>query len=451
VVRTTTGGEANALTSLVGGSDEFAQRYLKDPVVVAWGPSSPGRDEGPVVEAITAFAREHNAKVLACPPHAGSQGMIDMGVHPALDAGHQLDSSPGRGTRQILEAAALGELDALILFGADPISDFPDANLARRALEAGVFTVVVELFPTDPVAYADVVLPSTAYAEREGTFTNLERRIQKLEQLLAPPGTSRDPWQIAAAIARALDDDWDWRGCNDVWDDIRTNVPTHSDVRLDQIQQEMPAHSLQYETGFQTKTHEAPLSIAGPGAQYPKGYRSGAPFQTGQNWPLSWELRAFEARQRPGFVPPIPEHGAAPEEASAAAQHNSTRREASDGGAAPRAGSSGDASSSGSAAKTFALYSGRFIYDEGAMVSRSAYLRQLQKKPFIEMNELDVKELGLSDGDLITVSADGFEAQLNISVSDIARGAVFVPYDQRGLKANELMRGVNPTVEVRAA
>ena len=85
------------------------------------------------------------------------------------------------------------------------------------------------------------------------------------------------------------------------------------------------------------------------------------------------------------------------------------------------------------------------------MVSRTAYLRNLQKKPFIEMHELDVKELGLSDGDLVTVSADRFETQLNIVVADIARGAVFVPYDQRGLKANELMRGPNPSVEVRPA
>jgi NADH-quinone oxidoreductase subunit G len=446
VVRTTPDGEANALSSLVGGSDEFAQRYLKNPVVVAWGPSSPGREERSIVQAIAAFAREHNAKVLACPPHAGSQGMIDMGVHPALDAGYQPDPSPGKSTRQILEAAAARELDALILFGADPISDFPDADLARRALEAGVFTVVVELFPTDPVAYADVVLPSAAYAEREGTFTNLERRIQKLEQLLSPPGTAREPWQIAAAIAGAVGDDWSWRACNDVWDDIRANVPTHSGVHLDAIQQEMPVHSLQYETGFQTKTHEALLSIAGPGAQYPKGYRSGAPFQTGQNWPLSWELRAFEARQRPGFVPPVPDTPA-----GAAAPSSGTPSSSPPPGQRQSSPAPGTSEAGGAVSKSFALYSGRFIYDEGAMVSRTVYLRALQKKPFIEMHELDVKELGVSDGDLVTVSVDGFETQLSIVVADIARGAVFVPYDQRGLKANELMRGPNPTVEVRPA
>jgi anaerobic selenocysteine-containing dehydrogenase len=222
----------------------------------------------------------------------------------------------------------------------------------------------------------------------------------------------------------------------------------------------MPTHSLQYETGFQTKTHEAPLSIAGPGAQYPKGYRSGAPFQTGQNWPLSWELRAFEARQRPGYVPPVPEPAKAedaplrapsdfPDVRSKSATTQSQRQE--NPRVPVRGAHSTSMGSSDGGAKTFALYSGRFIYDEGAMVSRTAYLRQLQKKPFIEMHELDVKELGLSDGDLVTVSADGFEAQLNLVVSDIARGAVFVPYDQRGLKANELMRGTNPTVEVRPA
>lgn len=82
------------------------------------------------------------------------------------------------------------------------------------------------------------------------------------------------------------------------------------------------------------------------------------------------------------------------------------------------------------------------------MVSKSAALRNLQKKPFIEMNDEDVKELGLANGDEVTVEAEGFTTTLRLVVGDISRGAVFVPYDQKGLRANRLIKGMNPTVKV---
>ena len=445
-IRTTAGADGTALRTLLGGSDSFAEENLGDPMVVCWGPSSPGRDETPAAAAAFELAKARNAKVLVCPPHAGSQGMLDMGVHPTLDGGYQ-PGEAGRDTRGILEAAAAGELDALFLIGADPIRDFPDADLARRALSGGAFICVAELFATETVAYADVVLPSAAYAEREGTFTNLERRLQKLEPLLPPPGTAREPWKICSAIASALGTEWGWRGCDDVWDDIRKNVPTHAQVESAALRQEMPAHALQYESGYAGSSSEVEGTVAGPGGQYPKGYRSGAPFQTGQNWPLSWELRAFEARQRPGFVPDLKtepgDGGAGSEEASAGAVRSggTAGSEARDGGAVSPS-PSGDA-------RTFVLYSGRFIYDEGTMVSHSAALRNIQRSAFVEMHEEDVKELGVSDGDIVTVSAGDFEVQLPVVVADIAKGAVFIPYDQKGLHANELMRGVDPSVEVR--
>ena len=95
------------------------------------------------------------------------------------------------------------------------------------------------------------------------------------------------------------------------------------------------------------------------------------------------------------------------------------------------------------------MYSGRLIYDEGAMVSRTTALRGIQKKPFVEMHPDDVKELELSDGDSVVVESDGGAAELRIIVSDIARGAIFVPYDQEGLRANRLIRGASPTVALR--
>ena len=417
VRRCSPGAEADALSSL----------SLEGDVVVVWGPASPGRDETQTAEAVAALAGSTGGKLLVCPPHAGSQGMIDMGVYPSLGPGYEPIAEPGRDTRAILEASAAGELDALFLFGADVLSDFPDRDLAQRALDSDVFTVVVELFATETATHADVLLPSATHAEREGTYTNLERRLQKLEELLPSPGSAKEPWTICAGIARALGTDWKWHSFTDVWTDIKRNVKTHADVDVDALAQDMPQSALQYESAFGDMAADTPHPpVAGPGAQYPKGFRQGAPFQTGQNWPLSWELRAFEAEQRPGYVPSVEggASGAGPSDGS--------------DGARPQPAADGD----------LALLTGRQIYDEGTMVSKSVALRRLQKKPFVELNDEDAKALGIDDGDDVTIEGNGRSFTVRAVIGGIVRGAVFVPYDQDGLPANELISGLDPQVTV---
>jgi NADH-quinone oxidoreductase subunit G len=422
VVRCEAGGTAKALDELATATAESASDF-GEPLVVCWEHSSPGRDESPILQAAVDVARARGGKLLVCPPHAGSQGLIDMGVYPTLDAGHKPAETAGMDTRAILEAAASGDLDALLLVGADPIGDFPDQALARRALEKVPFTLAVELFPTASAVLADVVLPSTASPERGGTFTNLERRIQKLEPLVPPPGSAREPWRAIAELAAALGEDFGWATIDDVWNDIRKEVPTHADIHLETLSQAVPPTALQYESGFEAD-FVAPAVVAGPGAGYPKGYRSGAPFQTGQNWPLSWELRAFEARQRPGMIPAI---------ANGAAVETVTQ------GVHPQIAPDG-----------FLLYTGRLIYDTGTMAAKTSLLRGLAKRPFVEMNDADVKELGVADGDEVLIKANGTAARCKVVVADIAQGAVFIPYAQEGLAVGALITGLNPTIEVAA-
>ncbi len=395
VVRCEPGGEAEALAGL---------GELAGPVVICWGPSSPGRDEGPVVDAVVALATKHDAKVLACPPHAGSQGMLDMGVHPGLDAGYKALGEPGRDTRAILDAAAAGEIDTLLLVGADPLSDLPDAALAKRALESKVFTIAIDILPSSSVAYADVVLPSAAYAERGGTFTNLERRVQRLDPLLQPPGSSLEPWKALQKIASTLGTDWGWKTWEDVWIDIAKVSTPHKAIDVAAL------------AGTGT-------AAGGPGAQYPKGHRAGAAFQTGQNWPLSWELRAFDARLRPGAIPGLPE---SPESAGPATEEAS-ETETGEG---------------------LMLYTGRHIYDASTMLSRSTLLTKLARKPFIEMSPQDAERLGVVEGDEVTVSAAGDSLKLPVVIGDIAMGAVYIPFGQPGVNAGRLIAGPNPRVEV---
>ena len=421
VIRVAPGEEASAIASLPTGPQSTD---IGDPLIVCWGQSSPGRDENDVFDALIKLAEERHGKLLMCPPHAGSQGLIDMGVYPTLDAGYQEASNPGMSTREILEAAAKGDLDALVLVGADPIGDFPDYDLALDALDYGIFTVAIEIFPTESAVRADVLLPATAYAEREGTFTNLERRLQKLEPLVDAPGSARDGWEILQGIARAVGDDWGWSSFADLWADLKSNVSTHAAVDPSALAQKLPPQTPQYETGLESAKEDG--TVAGPGGQYPKGYRSGTPFQTGQNWPLSWELRQFEARQRPGFVPPAP---GTPKEVVVATRN----------GAKPAPPGS------------FRLQTGRMIYDEGTMISKTSALRGIAKKAFVEMNDEDVKTLGLSDGDEVVVGSNGTSFRARLVIADIAEGVVFVPYDQVGMKASQLMADGDLNVTVMKA
>jgi anaerobic selenocysteine-containing dehydrogenase len=213
-----------------------------------------------------------------------------------------------------------------------------------------------------------------------------------------------------------------------VWADIRANVSTHASIDVSDLRQAAIAPHPAHESGFQAEPGEAPARAvaAGPGGHYPKGFRSGSPFQTGQNWPLPWELRAFEARQRPGLIPELP---------------------ASNGEFKPGSLTTSRHSPAGG----FVLYSGRLIYDEGTMVSRSSALRDIARPAFIEMNPEDAAELELSEGDRALVAGADYEAELAVSLSDICRGAVFVPYDQKGLRANRLISGPDPRVQVTKA
>ena len=428
IVRCEPGQEAEAVRALADdqGFD------LGDNPVVCWAPAAIGRDESAGFAAAIELVRTSGGKLLVGPPHAGSQGLIDMGVHPALRSGYRPRNETGRDTRAILEAVAAGEIDVLFIFGADLVNDFPDADLAERALRASKFTVVCELFPTDTVAYANAVFPSTAYAEREGTFTNLERRLQKLEANVSPPGSASEPWKLCTGLARALGDEWGWRDFGDVWADLKKEVPTHASVDLDMVSQPVPTPHEHLGQGWQGDFDLDAPSVAGPGAHYPKGFRSGAPFQTGQNWPLSWELRAFEARQRPGVIPEL--NG-----------NKSESKTPSNASTAP------PPANDGAGEAWFVLYSSRLIYDEGSMISKTAALRALAPDAYVELAFEDAERLGIRPGDQVTVSAAGTEITLSARVGDLTKGSVFIPYDQRGLHANRLMDGVDPRVEVRRA
>jgi NADH-quinone oxidoreductase subunit G len=136
----------------------------------------------------------------------------EVSVLPALRRGNvvgalQLGLRPrpgGLDAAGILTAAAGGGIDILFLLGADPLADFPDAALARQAIDRAGVVVALDCFLTDSAGLADVVLPASMFAEKDGTTTNLEGRVSTVAQRVTPAGTARADWMVAAELADLL-------------------------------------------------------------------------------------------------------------------------------------------------------------------------------------------------------------------------------------------------------
>ncbi len=142
--------------------------------------------------------RENNG-LIAVWPHNNTQGAWDMGVHPAYEPGYKAVENAGMSASDAYAASGSGNIDAMYILGTDPVSD--GLMSGRGQLK---FLVVQELFMTETAALADVVLPAQSWVEREGTFTNGERRVQRYYPAIQPVGDNRADWQILAQIGERV-------------------------------------------------------------------------------------------------------------------------------------------------------------------------------------------------------------------------------------------------------
>jgi predicted molibdopterin-dependent oxidoreductase YjgC len=133
-------------------------------------------------------------------------------------------------TTQMLQAAADGRIQALYLMGSNPLANYPDAALVRRALETVPFVIVQDILRSDLLDYADVVLPALTFAEREGTFTNTEGRVQFFVKAVEPIGSGRPDWEICAAILQALGVAPGVMNVDDVTRQIAEAIPEYQDA-----------------------------------------------------------------------------------------------------------------------------------------------------------------------------------------------------------------------------
>jgi NADH-quinone oxidoreductase subunit G len=125
-----------------------------------------------------------------------TQGAMDLGVLPDLGPGYTPVTNPGMNTRQMLAAAAEGQLQLLWVVGADLAAKYHDGDLVRRALDRCPFVVVNELEMTETAFLADLVLPAASMAEKDGTYTNCERRVQRIHKAFEIAPEVKPDWLI---------------------------------------------------------------------------------------------------------------------------------------------------------------------------------------------------------------------------------------------------------------
>ncbi len=187
------------------------------------------------------------------------QGACDMGGLPNFYPGYQrvtdhtvqekfeqawgapLSNQVGLTITEMLKAAEEGQVRCLYVIGENPMVSDPDLNHVRYSLQQSEFIVVQDLFFTETGQYADVIFPAASFAEKEGTFTNTERRVQRVHKAIAPPGEARpDSWitvelakrMIALGAATPRDDashpGWDYTTAADIMDEINQLTPIYA-------------------------------------------------------------------------------------------------------------------------------------------------------------------------------------------------------------------------------
>ncbi|MFV9672618.1 MAG: NADH-quinone oxidoreductase subunit NuoG [Acidimicrobiia bacterium] len=218
------GTGADLLRKFAAGDGEYAdaRRSLNEGPVVALVGRAGLAEDPDLAEAVAAFALDlPGAKIMPLMRRGNVFGALDMGVAPTLLPGRvAIDDEAGRtaleerwgplptgeglDTKGILEGLATGGLSALVLNGADPVRDYPVPSTAVAALDAAGFVVSFDMFMSDSAAYADVILPVAGLGEVEGTATNLEGRVQKMNRIITPAGMSRPVWSIFDDLATTM-------------------------------------------------------------------------------------------------------------------------------------------------------------------------------------------------------------------------------------------------------
>ncbi|NOX63763.1 MAG: formate dehydrogenase subunit alpha [Chloroflexi bacterium] len=337
------------------------------------------------------------------------QGCSDMGglpnvypgYRPVNDAemqayfeeawGVKLNPRPGLTAVEMVHGAERGEIRGMFVMGEDPMSSEPHLKHARHCLENLDLLVIQDIFANESALYAHVILPAASFAEKAGTFTNTERRVQRVRPALSPPGQARPDWAIISDLARRLEarlgkrmkPGWDYEHPREVWDEVRRLAPEFRGVTYERLEKE----------GVQYPCYDED----DPGTVYL--FEDGVPRGRGKFWPLTF---------KPPVETPDPTY-------------------------------------------PFNLSTGRVLYHwHGGTMTRRSVLNEIAPEPVVEINPVDAARIPTRTGDLVRIASRRGEVVARVKVTDRSPiGTVFLPFHYIEAAANLLtLDELDPTAKI---
>ncbi len=182
-----------------------------------------------------------------------AQGVADVGGIPDFYSGYQAVKDnrirkkfekawdvelPINSGLSILEMLTPGKLKGMYIAGENPLITAPDIKNVERTLKALEFLVVQDIFLTETAEYADVVLPAACFAEKDGTFTNTERRVQRIRKAIGPPGESKPDWMIVSELANRMGYALNYSSPKEIMEEIAGLTPIYAGIDYDRLDKE---------------------------------------------------------------------------------------------------------------------------------------------------------------------------------------------------------------------
>ena len=275
----------------------------------------------------------------------------------------EIPTNKGGRVTDFIEQAGDGVLRGFYVFGEDPVSSEPNQTKVIESLEKLEFLVCQEIFMSETAKLADVILPASSFAEKDGTFTNTERRVQRIRKAIDPPGEAKPDWEIICLMSEAMGHPMPYNDAGEVFDEMASLTPSYGGMSFDRIDA----------TGLQWPC---------PSPDHPgTGFLHEGQFTRGLG--IFHEISFREAAELPDEQYP------------------------------------------------FILSTGRTLYNYniGNMTSKSEAIRQKESKNFVEMHESDAKQLGVADGDPVTVGTRRGEVTVRAVVGKRTRpGMLWMPF-----------------------
>lgn len=295
--------------------------------------------------------------------------------------GVDLNPSPGLTATEMIDDAALGKVRGMFVLGENPMMSEPNQHHARHALEKLEFMVCQDIFINETGRMADVILPATSFAEKDGTFTNTDRRIQRCRAAVEPVGDSRPDWQILSDLGQRIQErlgvkmnaGFNYENPEEIWEEMRQVTPDFWGIDYERIEREGGVH-------WPCPTYEHP----------------GTPFLFAEEFPRGkgkfWEVDFGTDSEQPDDEYP------------------------------------------------FNLSTGRVLYHwSGSTMTGRSSLEDVYPEATCEIHPEDAARLGIVTGDWVKVSSRRGEILLRSLVTGRSpQGTVFVPFHFAEAAANVL-------------